>query len=132
LLLAAVDQVIKDLWQPGNGLSTRTWGEHNTVRIRQPMSRGLPFLAHWLDMRPIELPGDNNMPRVQGVDFGASERMDVEPGHEQNGIFEMPTGQSGYPFSPFYRNSEPAWEKGEATPLLPGPPQHTLVFQPAG
>ena len=132
LLLAAVDRVIARLWLPGTGLATRTWGQHNTVRIRQPLSRALPFLSRWLDMAPVELPGDSNMPRVQGVHFGASERMDVEPGHEQNGIFEMPTGQSGYPLSPFYRNSEPAWEQGAATPFLPGPPEYTLRFQPAG
>lgn len=117
---------------PSSGLTTRTWGERNTVRIQQPMSRGLPFLSHWLDMKPVELPGDNNMPRVQGVVFGASERMDVEPGHEQDGIFEMPTGQSGYPFSPYYRNSEPAWEKGEPALFLPGAAVHRLVFQPTG
>lgn len=130
LLLAAVDQIIKDLWVPGTGLATRTWGERNTVRIRQPLSQGLPFLSRWLDMRPVQLPGDINMPRVQGLNFGASERMDVEPGHEQNGIFEMPTGQSGYLFSPFYRNSELAWENGEPTPFLPGVAQYTLKFQP--
>lgn len=132
LLLTAVDQIIKQLWLPGSGLSTRTWGERNTVRIQQPMTRGLALLGHWLDMQPVQLPGDNNMPRVQGVDFGASERMDVEPAHEQNGIFEMPTGQSGYPWSAYYRNSEPAWEQGAPTAFLPGVPQHTLHFQPAG
>jgi penicillin amidase len=132
LLLAAVDQVIKDLWLPGSGLSARTWGEHNTVRIRQPMSRGLPILSRWLDMAPVELPGDANMPRVQGVSFGASERMDVEPGDEQKGIFEMPAGESGYPLSPFYRNSQAAWEMGEATAFLPGAAVYKLMFQPAG
>ncbi|MGA9854467.1 MAG: penicillin acylase family protein [Gammaproteobacteria bacterium] len=132
LLLAAVDQVDQSLWVPGSGLATRTWGEHNTVRIRQPMSRVLPVLSRWLDMAAVQLPGDSNMPRVQGVDFGASERLDVEPGHEQNGIFEMPTGQSAYPFSPFYRDSEPAWEQGLATGFLPGAVRDTLVFQPAG
>ena len=132
LLLAAVDQVNQSLWLPDTGLATRTWGQHNTVRIRQPLSRALPFLSRWLDMAPVELPGDSNMPRVQGVRFGASERMDVEPGHEQNGIFEMPTGQSSYPLSPFYRNSEPAWEQGKATPFLPGAVRDTLVFQPPG
>lgn len=130
LLLAAVDHVIHTLWVPGSGLATRTWGERNTVRIRQPLSSGLPFLAHWLDMTPVPLPGDSNMPRVQGVAFGASERMVVEPGHEQDGIFEMPTGQSGYPFSPFYRNSQPAWERGDATPFLPGTAEHTLALLP--
>ncbi|MDE2233983.1 MAG: penicillin acylase family protein [Gammaproteobacteria bacterium] len=131
LLLAAVDQVDKSLWVPGSGLVSRTWGQHNTVHIRQPMSRGLHVLSHWLNMAPVELPGDSNMPRVQGVSFGASERLDVEPGHEQNGIFEMPTGQSGYPLSPFYRNSQPAWEQGIPAPFLPGKARHTLVFQPS-
>ncbi|MDE2461279.1 MAG: penicillin acylase family protein [Gammaproteobacteria bacterium] len=131
LLLAAVDQVIKDLWVPDSGLATRTWGERNIVRIRQPLSRGLPFLSRWLDMAPVELPGDSNMPRVQGVGFGASERMDVEPADLSKGIFEMPTGQSGYPFSAYYRNSEPAWERGVPTGFLPGAAQHRLVFQPA-
>ena len=131
LMLAAVDQVDQTLWVPGSGFATRTWGMRNTVRIRQPMSRGLPILSRWLDMPAVQLPGDSNMPRVQGVNFGASERLDVEPGHEQNGIFEMPAGQSAYPFSPFYRNSEPAWEQGLATPFLPGPVRDTLVFQPS-
>ncbi|HVA54978.1 MAG TPA: penicillin acylase family protein [Gammaproteobacteria bacterium] len=131
LMLAAVDQVDQTLWVPGSGFATRTWGMRNTVRIRQPMSRGLPILSRWLDMPAVQLPGDSNMPRVQGVNFGASERLDVEPGHEQNGIFEMPAGQSAYPFSPFYRNSEPAWEHGLATPFLPGPVRDTLVFQPS-
>lgn len=130
LLLAAVDQVIKQLWLPGSGLSTRTWGERNLVHIQQPMTRGLPFLGRWLDMPPVQLPGDNNMPRVQGVEFGASERMDVAPADLAHGIFEMPTGQSGYPFSAYYRNSQPAWIQGAATPFLPGAAQHTLVFQP--
>ncbi|HEX5339266.1 MAG TPA: penicillin acylase family protein [Gammaproteobacteria bacterium] len=130
LLLAAVDHVIDELWIPDSGLATRTWGERNTVRIRQPLSPALPFLGRWLDMAAVQLPGDSNMPRVQGVDFGASERMVVQPGHEQDGIFEMPTGQSGYPLSPFYRNSEPAWEQGQATAFLPGETVHTLVLQP--
>ncbi len=131
LLLAVVDQVDQSLWVPGSGLATRTWGQHNTVRIRQPMSRGLPVLSRWLDMAAVQLPGDSNMPRVQGVSFGASERLDVEPGHEQNGIFEMPAGQSAYPSSPFYRNSQPAWEQGLATSFLPGAERDTLVFQPS-
>ena len=133
LLLSSVDQVIAKLALPDTGLASRTWGERNTVRLRHPLSAALPgFLAHFLDMAPVQLPGDSNMPRVQGVDFGASERMVVEPGHEADGIFEMPTGQSGWPLSPYYRNSEPTWEQGEATPFLPGTAQHTLVFHSPG
>ncbi|MGH8278000.1 MAG: penicillin acylase family protein [Gammaproteobacteria bacterium] len=132
LLLASVDRVIADLWQPGAGLAERTWGAHNTVRLQQPLSGALPVLGRWLDMQPVELPGDNNMPRVQGVSFGASERMDVEPGDEAKGIFEMPAGESGYPLSPFYRNSQSAWERGAASAFLPGPSRYRLTFEPAG
>jgi penicillin amidase len=111
-------------------LSAYTWGARNEVHIRHPLSAAVPLLSRFLDMAPVQLPGDSNMPRVQGRDFGASERMVVVPGHEAEGIFEMPTGQSGYPLSPYYRNSEPAWEKGEATPFLPGKAEHMLEFKP--
>jgi penicillin amidase len=57
--------------------------------------------------------------------------MVVEPGNEAAGIFEMPTGQSGYPLSPYYRNSEPVWEQGKPAPFLPGAAAHTLELEPA-
>ena len=129
LMLAALDRVAARM-QADRDPAGYTWGAHNTVRLRHPLSKAVPLLSRFLDMAPVELPGDSNMPRVQGVDFGASERMVVSPGHEQDGIFEMPTGQSGWPLSPYYRNSEAAWEQGTPTPFLPGAPEHTLVFKP--
>ena len=117
-------------YRTGKPLSAYIWGQRNTVRLRHPMSAALPFMSRFLDMAPVQLPGDSNMPRVQGVDFGASERMVVPPGHEEQGIIEMPTGQSGWPLSPFYRNSETAWERGLPTPLLPGAALYTLSFKP--
>jgi penicillin amidase len=132
LLLAALNKVSESVAMTGKPLSAYTWGLRNTVRLRHPMSAALPFLSRFLDMAPVQLPGDSNMPRVQGVDFGASERMVVPPGHEEQGIMEMPTGQSGWPMSPFYRNSEPAWEQGLPTPFLPGKAEHNLVFKPKG
>jgi penicillin amidase len=60
----------------------------------------------------------------------ASERMVVSPGHEEEGIMQMPTGQSGHPLSPFYGNSHPAWVAGEPTPFLPGATEHTLTLVP--
>ena len=73
--------------QPG-GLAARTWGERNTMRIVHPLSRALPaFIARRLDMPYQPLPGDINMPRVQGPSFGASERFAVRPGDEAHGYF---------------------------------------------
>jgi penicillin amidase len=76
------------------------------------------------------LPGDADMPRLQGRSHGASLRLVVSPGHEAEGIFEMPGGQSGHPLSPFFRAGHEAWVRGEATPFLPGPTEHTLELKP--
>ena len=77
------------------------------------------------------LPGDINMPRVADTDFGASERMVVSPGHEDEGIIHMPGGQSGNPLSPFWGAGHEAWVRGEPTPFLPGKTSHTMTLRPS-
>ncbi|MHB8079943.1 MAG: penicillin acylase family protein, partial [Candidatus Krumholzibacteriia bacterium] len=129
-LLAAVDTTVARLTRGGRPLAGRTWGERNTAAIRHPLSRAVPRLRRWLDMPRDPLPGDSNLPRVQSPDLGASERMVVSPGREEAGLFEMPTGQSGHPLSPYYRRGHAAWERGEPTPLLPGPAVWTLRLAP--
>ena len=130
-LLAQVDAVIADLATRCASLATCTWGERNTSRIRHPLSPALGPLARYLDMPPRPLPGDNNMPRVVGPGFGASERFAVSPGREAEGYLQIPGGQSGHPLSPFYRAGYEDWVTGRARPLLPGPTVHTLVLEPA-
>jgi penicillin amidase len=131
LLLAAVDDVVKDIDAEHVSIGRATWGRHNTAQIRHPLSPFFPgALGRWLDMPADPLPGDNNMPRVQSPTAGASERFVVSPGHESEGIFEMPGGESGHPLSPFYRAGHAAWVKGEPTPCLPGPTAHTLTLTP--
>jgi penicillin amidase len=129
-LIAAVAQVYEDLLEPGADIGRRTWGERNTARIRHPLSRFIPLVGDRLDMPATPLPGDSNMPRVQTPDFGASERMAVSPGREEEGYFHMPGGQSGHPLSPYYGAGHDAWVKGEPTPFLPGPTEKTLRLVP--
>jgi len=113
-------------------LADYTWGQYNTTRIQHPLSLAVPALASWLDMPAQPLPGDSeNMPRIQGPDMGASQRMAVSPGHEEDGYFHMPCGQSGHPLSPHYRDGHGAWADGKAEPFLPGDTVHTLVLKPA-
>ncbi len=130
-LLAAVDTTIDYFDERYSRLADATWGARNTARIRHPLSQFIPGVGFWLDMPAEPLPGDANMPRVQSPTFGASERMVVSPGREGQGIFHMPTGQSGHPLSPHYRDGHEAWVKGEPTPFLPGPPVHLLRLLPA-
>ena len=131
LLLAAADAVVSDLQRQDTPLARATWGRRNTAHIRHPLSRAFPhWLTGWLDLPADPLPGDVNMPRVQTPSFGASLRLVVSPGHEEDGLFEMPGGESGHPLSPFYRAGHEAWVRGEPTPLLPGKTRHTLTLQP--
>jgi len=130
-LRAQVDATIAELGASCPELAHCTWGAHNLVQIRHPLSRVLPWLASFLDMPTLELPGDHDMPRVQdGAIFGASERFAVSPGHEEQGYLQLPGGQSGHPLSPYYHAGFMQWARGTPLPFLPGPAEHTLILTP--
>jgi penicillin amidase len=82
-------------------------------------------------MPAVPLSGDDDLPRVAGPSFGASERFAVSPGRESEGYLHMPGGQAGHPLSPFYRAGFDDWALGRPRPLLPGPVAHTLTLQAA-
>jgi penicillin amidase len=130
LQLAAVDRVIDQLTRGGKPLAEATWGARNTAAIAHPISIAAPVLRRWLAVPPQPLPGDANMPRVSGPKFGQSERMTVSPGREQDGLFNMPGGQSGHPLSPFFLRGHDEWVRGKPGPLLPGPAKYTLRLVP--
>lgn len=132
LELAAVDRTILEVTHDDKGqivpLSQATWGRKNTAAIAHPFTMAMPFLARWLGAPPDPLPGDANMPRVAGPRFGQSERLTVSPGREEEGLFDMPGGQSGHPLSPFFLKGHEDWVQGRARPLLPGEPAYTLTL----
>jgi penicillin G amidase len=130
-IVKSTDDVIHDVKRRRLTLPEMTWGRYNTLVVEHPLSQALPAFARgWLGLPRVELPGDYDVPRVQAPSFGASERMVVAPGREEQGLFEMPGGESGNPLSPFYRSEQEAWVRGEPAPLLPGPATHRLVLKP--
>ena len=130
LLLAAIDDMLELFPTDDGPLAERSWGERNSVGAAHPLSLAVPQLSHWLDIPRRPLPGDGSMPRVQSPRFGASMRMAVAPGLEEEGLFHMPGGQSGHPRSPYYAAGHDAWAEGLSTPFLPGATRHTLVLRP--
>lgn len=136
LMLSAMDKVLTEAQVEMDALGIDslagwTWGVRNTAEIRHPLSPFLPaFFSRYLDAPPDQLPGDSHMPRAQGPGFGASERMVVSPGLEEQGIFHMPGGQSGHPLSPFYLSGHADWIQGNPTSFLPGEAVYTLMLLP--
>jgi penicillin amidase len=129
--LAAAAKIPRQCAGGHGDLLACTWGRVNTVRVAHPLSAALPWLHAFLDMPTVHPPGaHDDMPRIQGPDFGASERFSVSPGHEREAYLHMPGGASGHPLSPFYRAGFDAWVQGRPTPLLPGPAVHELVLLP--
>jgi penicillin amidase len=129
-LLACAHDSLKRLDQYGLQPDAASWGLQNATAIRHPLSRALPGMGWLLDMPREELPGDQYMPRVQGPTFGASERMVVSPGREEDGILQMPGGQSGHPLSPYYGAGHSDWARGKPTPFLPGKVEHRIELTP--
>jgi penicillin amidase len=131
LLIAAVDDAIRDLTTDGRPLEQHTWGTFNRALVTHPLGSAIPMVGHWMNMPDDPLPGDIYTPRAHSPRAGPSERMAVSPGREHEGILHMPTGQSGHPLSPHYRDQHRAWVDGTALPFLPGAPVARLTLMPA-
>lgn len=130
-LIAAIRNDIEYFADNYDGpLSERSWGERNTAAIRHPLSGSIPFFGEALNMPADRLSGDNDMPKAQGPDFGASERFSVAPGDEANSVLHMPAGQSGHPLSDYYDAGHSDWVNGLSSPFLPGKAEHTLTLVP--
>ena len=131
LLLRAVDDAIDELTFDGAALNRQTWGAFNRASVTHPLGSSIPLVGPWLNMPEDALPGDIYTPRAHSPRAGPSQRMVVSPGREHEGIFHMPTGQSGHPLSPHYRDQHRAWVEGTALPFLPGTPVARLTLVPA-
>ena len=69
-------------------------------------------------MPSVPLAGNKYTANVDRNGFGASERFVVAPGHEMQGILQMPSSQSGHPLSPYYGAAHQDWAINKPSPLL--------------
>ncbi len=128
---ALIDRVAAAVAASGRSLKEFTWGAENHTGIHHPLARFIPLLGRLTDPPDLPQSGDTMMPHVLRPGFGASERFVVSPGHEETGIYEMPTSQAGNPFAAYYGLGHSDWAEGRASPLLPGQPKWRLALVPA-
>lgn len=130
-VLSWVDAEIERLERAHGGVAKARWCETDTIQVRHPLSAALPaIVAGILDAPPQPMVGDTLTPRAQARNFGASERLAVAPGREEQGLFAMPGGPSGHFLSPFYLSDHADWAQGRFGPLLPGAARHRLTLIP--
>ncbi|PPC90506.1 MAG: penicillin acylase family protein [Methylobacter sp.] len=122
------NRVLKE--QGVSAIDDLRWGQGDADPVAHPLSDALPLLSPWLDMPIVSLPGCVECVRVARLG-GATERLVVSPGQENQAILHMPGGQSGHPLSPHYRDQHLAWVGGLATPLLVETIHHHLDLMPA-
>jgi penicillin amidase len=133
LILDALRQTARELQKqyPGINLAQLTWGETHQISIHHPFSTVSPILASLLDMPTFASDGCASLcVKVMGSEHSASERLVLSPGHPENGIFDMPGGQSGHPLSKYYRDQQAFWQGGIAAPWELDATLHTLHFLP--
>jgi penicillin amidase len=130
-LTGAVLAGVADAVHAAGGLPDFTWGKLNRTGIQHPLARFIPLLGLLTDPPDVPEAGDTVIPRVAVPGFGASERLVVSPGHESSGLFDMPAGQAGNPFTPYYLAGQRAWVAGTGTPLLPGAARWHMSLAPA-
>ncbi|WP_252736112.1 penicillin acylase family protein [Aestuariibacter sp. A3R04] len=131
-LIFAYEQTEQRLFtlQKTRDLSALRWGTVNALTVQHPLANQVPALANLLNMPKTDGFGDSFMPAVQGQEFGASQRLFVQPGHLDSAILTLPGGQSGHFLSPYYRQGFDGYVSGKPVPLLPGDIKHTLTLLP--
>lgn len=132
-LLSSYDKTRADLIKQHNAdpssLVGLEWGKVNKLAIKHPFSSQLGPFGSFLTMPESAGFGDSYMPAVQRSSFGASQRLIVQPGNEENGILTIPGGQSGHPLSVFFKTGYSEFVENKAQRFLPEEVQHTLVFE---
>ncbi|MGH9893013.1 MAG: penicillin acylase family protein, partial [bacterium] len=132
-LLAKLEESRQALMHQHSVKSLRdlTWGRINVADYVHPLSRGIPGIGAFLDFSHDPLPGCGFCVRADSARGGASERLVVSPAHPEDGILQIPGGQSGHPLSSNYRDQYPYWVKGQPIGFLSGKPERSLRLVPA-
>ncbi len=100
------------------------------VHLQHPFSHAFAWLSPLLDMSEQPISGCVHCVRVASKNFGASMRLVVSPGYEDQMILIEPTGQSGNPLSPNFKDKFHYWVNGLLMDNKEGVELQRLVLLP--
>ena len=135
LLTEAVRKGMKDGHAPAD-LGKWAYGGWHVVEIEHPLSGFLPFVGRISNTGPLPLSGDTTTVKQVGRSFGPSQRFTMDWSNIDGSTENIALGESGNPFSAYYRDQ---WNDyyGGTTFALPFTPaaviaqtRHTLRLLP--
>jgi penicillin G amidase len=135
LLTEAVRRGMKDGHAPSD-LSKWTYGSWHVVAIDHPLASFLPLIGRFANTGPAPLSGDTTTVKQVGRSFGPSQRFTMDWNVIDESTENIVLGESGNPYSPYYRDQWSAYYGGTtfALPFTPGAvaaqTQHTLRLLP--
>ncbi len=117
-------------------LSEWTYGSWHVVEIEHPLAQFLPVIGRIAGTGPQPLSGDTTTVKQVGRDFGPSQRFTMDWSNVDGSTENIVLGESGNPFSPYFRDQWADYYDG-TTFALPFSPaavaaqtQHTLRLLP--
>lgn len=115
-IATAVARGIKDGHAPQD-LSKWTYGSWHVIQIEHPLSTFLPFLKRVAGVGPLPLSGDRTTIKQVGRSFGPSQRFTMDWSNIDNSTENIVLGESGNPYSPYFRDQWNDWYNGKTFPL---------------
>jgi penicillin G amidase len=115
-LAAAVAKAIKEGHAP-HDLSKWTYGSWHVIQLQHPLSRFLPFLDRVAGVGPLPLSGDRTTIKQVGRSFGPSQRFTMDWSNIDASTEDIVLGESGNPYSPYFRDQWSYWYNGKTFPL---------------
>jgi len=134
-LAAVVRRALKDGNAPSD-LSKWTYGSWHVVEIEHPLSGFLPFVGRMAGTGKQPLSGDTVTVKQVGESFGPSQRFTMDWSNVDGSTENISLGESGNPYSPYYRDQWSDYYNGRtfALPFTPAAvnasTQHTLRLLP--
>jgi penicillin G amidase len=134
-LADAVRRAMKDAKVPADA-SNWNYGSWHVVDLEHPLSSFLPYISRIARTGPFPLSGDTTTVKQVGRAFGPSQRFTMDWSNIDGSTENIVLGESGNPFSPYFRDQWDDYYNGRtfALPFTPAAvaanTQHTLHLLP--
>ncbi|HET9178393.1 MAG TPA: penicillin acylase family protein [Terriglobia bacterium] len=118
-LIRSLEEAVRQI--PGlvgtNDHNAWKWGATIPLTFRHPLGGAVRPLGWLLNVGPFPQSGTANSIKRATLGVGPSMRMVVDLGELDSSVQNITLGQSGQPFSPYYKDQFEAWYHGQSFPM---------------